>query len=85
MEVVLANHISLVKDITRDIKTKKSRKFMGGGGGGKGVWTPTPLENYKAIGFLSNTGLDPLENNKAIKQAVNVLPSSALQRNANYY
>ena len=27
---------------------------------------PSP-ENYKAIGFVSNTGLDPLENQKATK------------------
>ena len=43
---------------------------MGGsrGGGGQGVQTlPLPLDNYKAIGFLSNNGLDPLKNNKATK------------------
>ena len=50
MEVVLANHISLVKDITRDIKTKKSRKFMGGGGGGEGCLdphSPGKLQSYR--------------------------------------
>ena len=33
----------------------------GGGGGGTGCPDP-PLENYKNIGFLSNTGLDPLKS-----------------------
>ena len=36
----------------------------------------TTLENRKAIGFLSNTGPDPLENHKATKPAFNVGPSS---------
>ena len=37
----------------------------GGGGGGQGVWTP--LKNHKNVGFLSNTGPDPLKNHKATK------------------
>ena len=38
---------------------------------------PDPLENHKAIGFLSNTGPDPLENHKATKPTFNVIgPSS---------
>ena len=40
---------------------------------------PYPLENHKAIGFLSNTGPDPLENRKATKPAFNVGPKSARQ------
>ena len=32
----------------------------------------TPLNNHKAIGFFSNTGPDPLENNKATKPVFNV-------------
>ena len=32
-----------------------------------------PLNNHKAKGFLSNTGLDPLENHKATKPAFNVM------------
>ena len=32
--------------------------------GGQGVW-----KNHKNIGFLSNTGPDPLENRKATNQA----------------
>ena len=35
---------------------------MGGGGGGE-VWT-TPLKNKKNIGFLCNTGPDPLKVTK---------------------
>ena len=30
----------------------------------------TPLENHKTIGFLSNTGLDPLKNHKATKAII---------------
>ena len=41
----------------------------------KGFRSPhTHLENYKAKGFLSNSGLDPLENVKATKPAVNIGP-----------
>ena len=42
-------------------------------GGGQGV--RTPLKNYKNIGFLSNTGPDPLKNHKATKPTFNVEPS----------
>ena len=41
-----------------------------------------PLKNHKNIGFLSNSGPDPLKNYKAAKLAFNVGPSSACQRNA---
>ena len=51
-----------------------------GGGGGGGWWDRG--ENYKNIGFLSNTGRDPLKNHKATKPAFHVGPSSARQRNA---
>ena len=54
----------------------------GGGGGDRGMGTPPPLKNHKNIGFLSNTGLDPLKNYKATKPVFNVGPSSARQRNA---
>ena len=39
--------------------------FMGGsrGGGDRGS-RPPPLENHKSIGFLSNTGPDPLKTTK---------------------
>ena len=41
-----------------------------------------PSVNHKNIGFLSNTGPDPLKNHKATKPAFNVGLSSARQRNA---
>ena len=57
---------------------------MGGhrGGGGQGGPDPPLLENHKNIGFLSNTGPDPLKNHKATKPAFNFGPLSARQRNA---
>ena len=33
---------------------------------------PTHLKNHKSIGFLSNTGPDPLKNHKATEPAFNV-------------
>ena len=43
---------------------------------------PDPtLKKHKNIGFLSNTGPNPLGNHKAIKPAFNVGPSLACQRN----
>ena len=36
-----------------------------------------PQKNHKAIGFLSNTGPDPLKIHKAPKPAFNVWSSSA--------
>ena len=42
-------------------------------GWGQGVQNP-PLKNHKNIGFLSNTGPDPLENHKASKPAFNDRP-----------
>ena len=40
---------------------------MGGSRGRDGGQdpVPTPLENYKAVGYLSSTGLDPMENHNA--------------------
>ena len=35
------------------------------GGRGGGTGSPDSLKNHKNIRFLSNTGLDPLTNNKA--------------------
>ena len=40
--------------------------MRGSRGGGGGL---DPPENPKYIGFLSNTGLDPLKNHKATKPA----------------
>ena len=39
---------------------------------GTGGSDPPPLENYKAIGFLTNIGPDPLGNHKTTKPAFNV-------------
>ena len=44
-----------------------------GGGGGRGSRAP-PLEKSQNIGFLSNTGPDPLTNYKAAKPVCNVGP-----------
>ena len=41
-----------------------------------------PLKITKNIGFLSNTGPNPLKKYKTTKPAFNVGPSSARQRNA---
>ena len=46
------------------------------------VRTPHPSENHKNIGFLRNSGLDPLKNHKAAKPAIKVGPSSARQQMA---
>ena len=40
------------------------------------------VKNHKNIGFLSNSGPDPLKNYEATEPAFNVGPSSARQRNA---
>ena len=56
---------------------------MGGSrGGDRG--SGTPLKNHKNIGFLCNTGPDPLKNHNPTKPEFNVGPSSACQRNAIY-
>ena len=51
-------------------------------GGGAGGLDPPPLKIHKNIGFLRNTGPDPIENHKATKSAFNVGPPSAHQQNA---
>ena len=38
-----------------------------------------PLKNHNNIGFISNTGPDPLKNHKGTKPAFNVGQSSARQ------
>ena len=43
---------------------------------------PPPLKNHKNIGFLSNSGPDPLKNYEATEPAFNVGLSSAPQPNA---
>ena len=49
------------------------RKSGVGEGQGSGP-PPPPLKNHKEIGFLSNTGPDPLEKHKATKPAFVVGP-----------
>ena len=65
------------------LRKKKKRNFSpnwwslnscAGPEGGQGVLTPNP-ENHENIGFLYNTGPDPLKNHKANKPAFNVGPS----------
>ena len=46
-------------------------------GGEQGVWTP--LINHKAFGFLSNTGPDPLKNQRLTKPAFDLRLSAARQ------
>ena len=54
----------------------------GAGAGGSSPPPPFHLESHKSIGFLSNTGLDPLKNHKATKPAFNDGQSSDRQRKA---
>ena len=59
----------------------KQVRIQRGGGGGRGSRPHrTPLKNHNHIGFICNTGPDPLKNHKATKPAFNVGPSSARQR-----
>ena len=51
----------------------RARIQMGGGGGGSG--SGPSLEKHRNIGFLSNTGLDPLKNYTATKGAINGMPA----------
>ena len=58
---------------------------MGGSRWGTGGPDPSFLKNHKNTGFVSNTGLNPMEKHKATKHAklaFNVRPLSARQRNA---
>ena len=50
--------------------------------GGKGA--QTPLKDHNKIGFLSNTGPDPLKNRKATRLEFNIRPSFGRQRNAKW-
>ena len=54
---------------------------MGGSRAGNRGSEPLPEKSQK-YRFLSNTGPDPLINQKATKPAFNAKPSSARQRNA---
>ena len=48
----------------------------------RGAGGTAPSENHKNIGFLSNTGLAPLQNLKTTKPVFNVGPSLVRQQNA---
>ena len=52
---------------------------MGGSRGGDDRGSG-PLENHKNIGFLCNTGPDPLKNHDATRQAFNFRPLSQASR-----
>ena len=63
------------------VLSKNNASFVcmcGSRGGNRGSSPP----DHKNIEFSSNTGLDPLKNRKATKQAFNVGPSSTPQRKA---
>ena len=49
-------------------------------GGRKGVQTPPPLKNHRNIGFLRNTGLDPLKSQRYLA-SIQCLASTARQQN----
>ena len=53
------------------------KNMRGSRGVDRGV--QTPLKITKNIGFLSNTGPDPLKNHQAINPALKIGPSSARQ------
>ena len=48
----------------------------------EGTGGPDTLRNYKNIGFLSNTGPDPLKNHKATRPAFSDGQPSSRQRSA---
>ena len=70
------------KQINVDRINYKYNAFHGRIQRGGGTGGPPPLKNHKNIGFLCNTGPDPLTNLIATKSAFNVGPASARQRNA---
>ena len=57
-------------------------RMQGGGVGGQGDRIPPPSEKSQKIGFLRNTGPDPLKISKATRPDFNVGPSSARLLNA---
>ena len=62
---------------------KHMGRSRGGGGGDRRSRhpPPPPEKSKKNIGFLGNTGPDPLKNHKVTKPVFNVGPSLACQRN----
>ena len=49
-----------------------------------GIGSPDPLVKSQKVGFLSNTGSNPLKNQEATKPTFNDGQSSAHQRNAKW-
>ena len=79
IQAIHLNHSVFVKvTLNFDYMTASMRGSKGGWAGGP---DPPPLKNYKNIGFLSNSGPDPLKNHNAPEPAFNVGPSSVCQRN----
>ena len=75
-------YLVLVQPRKRPDMTENFLTGMGGSrGGGAGFLDPTPERSQK-IGFLSNSGPDPLKNHKGIRPEFNVRPSSGRQRSA---
>ena len=68
--------------ILTKVKVFLTLTFLRGSRGGDKGSRPLPPEKSQNLGFLSNTGPDPLKNHKATKPAFNVGPPSARQRNA---
>ena len=66
---------SILDDVYNDPETRKDNALIQKGGRGSAPPPPT-LKNHKNIGFLSNTGTDPLKNHKNAKPGFNVRPSS---------
>ena len=83
--VYCARHVILYLVLIQPRKRPDmAENFLTGMGGfrrGQGVRTPPPPKGKK-IGFLSNTGPDPLKNRKATRPEFNVRPSSGRQQNA---
>ena len=73
---------NLLTILQKNPESKLNALIQRMGGLGSGPTAPPPSETIKAIDFLYEIGLDPLENHKATKPAFNVGPSLARQRNA---
>ena len=56
-------------------------RLMDGSRGETGGPISPAMKNHQNIGFLSNTGPDPLKNHKTTRPVFNVGPSSTLKQN----
>ena len=66
---IITEHIPIQLKFERREKIVRYARIQGGNGVGENGSRP-PLENHKAIGFLSNTGPDPLENKKSYQASI---------------